>query len=195
MPLALSSSTSASVYKDERDFKRIAELNASVIVGADHVRYRISMPLGSALGDDYRFYQMAQSWAVGADISSVLALVDDAIFRPEKKRAPVLKFPVSDAKWLLNVNCINSNNDLEGISSTIKSLMEQLRKDPASVAADLEKIELPNANAMHLVAILRSLFGWRNVVGTWRVLRDRAESEFQRRNLKPAVLLRGLLDK
>lgn len=107
--------------------------------------------------------------------------------------APVLATVVTRAEtaWLTNVNDANASTTAKSLAKTINTLMAVLRAGDVA-AINLSLIDRGTPSAEHLVAILRSLYSWRETIPGWRELHDFAKVNLASRNYDAERLLRGL---
>lgn len=90
---------------------------------------------------------------------------------------------------------INENSSTSNLGITVNSLFNDIEeKGPDYINDQLALIEVSKGNPAHLVAVLNTLFTWRNIVSNWKPFRVRMLAEFKDRKIENIESsLKGLL--
>ena len=99
--------------------------------------------------------------------------------------------PRPQEQWLKLVNDEHADTGLKSISQTIKLLFDRVEKDrPESI--DLSQIDVLGGNPQHIIAVLRTLYAWRDKVRGWDELQRSARSALAARGVAADVAMQGL---
>lgn len=98
--------------------------------------------------------------------------------------------------WLKNLQNINESSSTEVLGTTVRSLFSDMHnKGSDFVNEKLVQINVQEASPAHLVAVLSSLFNWRNIMTNWKPFRQKMVEEFKRHEIPNIEMaLKGLLN-
>lgn len=87
--------------------------------------------------------------------------------------------------WLQNLKNPNLSKSIDSLSTTINSVLDDIESNNLSdIDQKLASINVLEAPPSHLMAVLTSLFTWREVLTQWPLLRDRAYCFYKEQNIK-----------
>lgn len=85
-----------------------------------------------------------------------------------------------EPEWLINLKDSSLSNDTQTLGFTVRSILEDIKPDNWKLIDHrLASVDVAKAAPAHLLAVLSSLFTWREVLKEWGGLRDRALSHYQ----------------
>lgn len=92
--------------------------------------------------------------------------------------------PALEPTWLTNLRDGTVSKDTETLSLTVRSVLDSIDvRSYAEIDAQLASVDVTSAAPSHVLAVLSSLFTWRDVLVEWPFLRDRAEQHFREKQL------------
>ncbi len=98
---------------------------------------------------------------------------------------------IRSSLWRQHLLDKSASTDVDVISETVDSLLDAVTlMGPEGV--DLASLDLANANAEHLVAVLRATFVWRGRLPGWAAALQAAPSLLVEAGFDPQLVLKGL---
>lgn len=97
--------------------------------------------------------------------------------------------------WRKKLEDINESSCTTNLGITISSLFNDMENyDKSHINKQLALIDVSKGNPAHLVAILSTLFTWRDSMSNWKSLRAKMVVEFKKRKIENVEeILKGLL--
>ena len=92
---------------------------------------------------------------------------------------------VAEPAWLVNLRNPLLSKDTVTLGATVRSIMSSINPDTrVEIGAQLASVDVSKAAPSHLLAVLTSLFTWREELPEWKVLRDKAYEHYSEKQLK-----------
>lgn len=122
--------------------------------------------------------------AARGNVLSLPCVVVDAISTGETVTIRATSNP-AEPVWLANLRDVSLSKDTEILGETVRSIMNSIKPDNhAAIDQQLASVNVANAAPSHLLAVLTSLFTWREVLPQWGALRDRAFEHYKAQQVK-----------
>lgn len=180
----------SSVYIVGRLWHRLGEIS-DFVTGAGGSKFRAEISSGASQGKHGLTLNLTKE--ILFDEKNAVVFLD-AMERSLSETVVVAHVRLAVSAWCANLKGIHLSSDVEQLSLTINSLIDDVRKDEIKVNKELLQIDVKNASASHLVAVLSTLFSWRSTMGNWQILLERSVKELKGRNIEGVdAALNGLI--